>query len=225
MQIAICKIYFTLYHLYVTILLYPNVLKRKNGNRYKKSKRIISNQEGVIIMPSPSNLITILELLLIIVLVAVLIYSFHHYRELINNKYDERQLIARGQAYKVAFITLCSYLVITLLLDTIFNKLFADYTLTVAIGIIIATVFFSVTCIRNEALFDLNQSYKTYFLQLGSILLINVIIVVGTFLDGYTLVTDGKLNNHFLNFALAVAMLIVIIALAFKKKTTNTSEE
>ena len=225
MQIAICKIYFTLYHLYVTILLYPNVLKRKNGNRYKKSNRIISNQEGVIIMPSPSNLITILELLLIIVLVTVLIYSFHHYRELINNKYDERQLIARGQAYKVAFITLCSYLVITLLLDTIFNKLFADYTLTVAIGIIIATVFFSVTCIRNEALFDLNQSYKTYFLQLGSILLINVIIVVGTFLDGYTLVTDGKLNNHFLNFALAVAMLIVIIALAFKKKTTNTSEE
>ena len=176
-------------------------------------------------MPSPSNLITILELLLIIVLVTVLIYSFHHYRELINNKYDERQLIARGQAYKVAFITLCSYLVITLLLDTIFNKLFADYTLTVAIGIIISTVFFSVTCIRNEALFDLNQSYKTYFLQLGSILLINVIIVVGTFLDGYTLVTDGKLNNHFLNFALAVAMLIVIIALAFKKKTTNTSEE
>lgn len=176
-------------------------------------------------MPSPSTLITILELLLIIILAAVLIYSFHHYRELINNKYDERQLIARGQAYKVAFITLCSYLVITLLLDTIFNKLFADYTLTVAIGIIIATVFFSVTCIRNEAFCYLNQNYKTYFLQLGSILTINIIIVVGTFLDGDTLTTDGKLNNHFLNFALAAAMLIVIIALALKKKTANTLEE
>lgn len=176
-------------------------------------------------MPSPSTLITVLELLLIITLVTVLIYSFYHYREVIQNKYDERQLIARGHAYKIAFVTLCSYLVVTLLLDTIFNILFADYSLTVMIGIIISIVLFSITCIRNEAFCYLNQNYKTYYFQLGSILLINVIIVAGTFLEGDNLTTDGQLNNHFLNFALAVAMLIIIIALTAKKKTTNTLEE
>jgi len=144
-------------------------------------------------------------------------------------KYDERQELIRGRAFKAAFWVLIAYLCLNGLLQVGTGLEWADLMTSSFIGICLSLTVFVVICIMNDAYFAFNQKPKFYMILFGFLIALNLTVgIINLTENDVRFITDGKLNFHVLSFVVVVVFLAVFIALAVKtllaKKQTERDQ-
>lgn len=160
--------------------------------------------------------------LLVVAIVAFIIFLVKTKDE-INVKYDERQLIARNNAYKFSFFTLIGYCVLCGVLGTAEIK-WATLCTQMFIGVVLSAMVFVILCVIKGAYNGLNQSSSVSAAFTGVIGLLNLIVfIVNVFVKDESLLTDGILNDYIMNLCVAVMFLAVaaiqLVRCHIEKKT------
>lgn len=140
----------------------------------------------------------------------------------IKCKYDERQKIARGKAYAIAFWTLVGYNGLYGIYSAFTKKVVVEPVCGLTIGICIAAVVQISYCIWQDAYFSLNEDKKKLFLTFSVLGCANIVIGIITLIDGKWF-EDGVLTIRCLN--MVVGFLFIVIGIVyFVKKACSKNE-
>ncbi len=127
--------------------------------------------------------------------------------------YDERQLLARGVAYKYAFFTLMIGMVIIALMEEIAGiRLFMSMT-GVWIMVCISLAVFATICIMKDAYMSLYENVKGVVIMFSAVGILNIAIGIGNIVDGTSLIENGVLSVRCTN--LIVGLLFIYILPVF----------
>ena len=130
-------------------------------------------------------------------------------------KYDERQELRRGKAFKYGFVTLLVYdLVMGAAYSDGWPK-WCDTLVFQCIGIGIALLVFASYCIWNDAYLSLTEQPKKVTALLAVALLLNVVAGAGN-IAYKGILTEGVFNIGTVNLILAVILLVVIAEFLLK---------
>lgn len=121
-------------------------------------------------------------------------------------KFDERQEIVRGKAFKCAYFTLLVYQVLDAFVLARIDILPMEDSLVIATGIFVSVLVFAVYSIWNEGYFSLNEEPKKVLWIFAFICLINLAIA---FMNRDSLMVDGKLTLDCLNLFVGVVFAII----------------
>lgn len=142
--------------------------------------------------------------------------------------YDERQKIARGEAYKYAFYVLVIYNAVCGLLDMALEVRWAEEITVMLIGICLAVIVHVIYSIWHDCWFSMNEEPKRVLVIFGVVAVINVIVAVIQGLNG-ELIVNGMLSGYCANLVVAVMFFVILIALAIKacmkKKEFDAEDE
>ena len=128
-----------------------------------------------------------------------------------EHTYDERQMAARGVAYRLAYGTLVGYL----MLDALAQNLWGPWTETgvdLFLGIFLSVLVFILACIRHDAYFTLHQKPGTYLTLFAAVILAQIPNTVIHLKDG-TMLMDGRLTWDALSPACIVLFLTAAVAI------------
>ncbi len=127
--------------------------------------------------------------------------------------YDERQILARGNAYKKGFFCLIIYEMVIGCIELATGwKLFADQMTASFIGIILAVTVFALQCIMKDAYCSLSEKAGSVALLMFGLGVWNLVVAIINYSNGRAFITDGRLNFHSLNILVFVMTVIVGIA-------------
>ncbi len=156
--------------------------------------------------------------------IAVLLVRFANRNKKYKTEYDERQIRARGDAYRYAFYTLVIYEVILFLLEIGEISLPIYGAVLHMCGVILAITVLCVYCIWKDAYWGMNNNRKRYgvIMILGG--LFNALPVVAV-LRGSTTFNSRLSSGVFLNFCVCVMLLVIGAAMLLKHlKEQHTGE-
>ncbi len=132
-----------------------------------------------------------------------------------RTQYDERQIAARGKAYKTALFTTFGYFIIAALIDVLGIK-WAEISIVLFIGLFLSVGVFVVTALFSDAYFIDSQKNIGYPIIALLISLINGGISVMNIMDGESLITNGMLNIDSLNAVVCVSLFVVSVLMFIK---------
>jgi len=165
--------------------------------------------------------------LLLGVLIVVVLTRFANKNRKLKTDYDERQEIARGKGFKVAFYSMVGYSVINLILAL------ADLPLPMepavqafsylAIGVMVDIIY----CIWNDCYWGMNNNKKKYIIFMLAAGLLNLIVPIRAALAD-TLVVNGALSTPGINLMCSVILLataVITTAKAIRESKSSDMEE
>lgn len=123
-------------------------------------------------------------------------------------KYDERQQLARGKAFRAGFFTVLIYEVIYALGDLLGLRWTIPFT-GVMIGLFLGTAVFGVVAVCQDAYLSLNEKPQGWLVLWGIIILSNGVCVADQIVHR-ELVQNGLLTANWLN-ALCGGLFVVIL--------------
>lgn len=153
-----------------------------------------------------------------LVLVAVLVWLIRKLGGKIDlerkkDAYDERQMLARGVAYKYAFFTLMIGMMnISLLGEVAGIKLFMSMA-GVWLMVCISLAVFATICIVKDAYMSLYENVKGVVIMFSAVAILNLVIGIGNLIYGMPILENGVLSVHYMN--LIVGLLFVYILPVF----------
>ena len=161
-----------------------------------------------------------------IALVALAVWLISHSRKKRGSaapKYDERQILARGSAYRAAFFVLLGYLALEGILDTLEIR-FADGWAGSFIGICLAAAVFACCCIANDAYLSIMEKPRETIILLAVLTVVNGVIG-GIELARYGFLTDGVITTRSMNLICAVMSLTILFAVLLRLRREKAQEE
>lgn len=148
-----------------------------------------------------------------------------------KDSYDERQLLARGKAYKFAFFTLIFYMSIISLVSE-FNGIswFMSFC-GIWLGVCLSIMVFAVICILEDAYMSLYENAKGVIMVFTVVAVMNMGVAVRIILDreGHPLLENGKISVDYLNLVVGVMFCIILAVFCgkviYNKKHLDEEEE
>lgn len=141
----------------------------------------------------------------------------------VKPKYDERQIIARGKAYKVGFFTLLIYGAVCTVLQAMEIYL-CDGLVREVIGIVIGVGAFAIVAILNDAYIGYNENNRYSIGVMSLIGLLNLgSAIIGIITDG--LWKDGQATNTIVNLAVFILFFVILTTYWLHKKKTKDEAE
>lgn len=146
-----------------------------------------------------------------------------------EHAYDERQLLARGKAYRAAFLTLVAFLLMASLLAEGFElPLFMSFC-GMWIGVCLSVAVFAVICIWKDAYMSLYENVRGVILLLSAIGILNIGTGMRAIWEKQPLLENGTISLKYTNLVVG-ALLCVILAVfcarvLYNKKESEEDEE
>lgn len=142
--------------------------------------------------------------------------------------YDERQLVIRGKAYKVGFLSTLGAGAVYGFISAVLKRPLAEDGIAVFFILLFGVGVFVVYCIMNDAFFSISDKIKPVHLV--------VLLLLGVVSQGYMIYTNltegtivgknGELTARVLPFGILLLFLCVLAALAVKLiKSRKESED
>lgn len=167
-----------------------------------------------------------METLPVLVIIVVIALFFAFVRNTAGKKrsrqYDERQILARGKAYKCGFLALCICLLMTMMAESVF-KLDMSYVGASAclfVGLCVVAVY----SIWHDAFFSMRQKPGLYLLLCLLIVGCNGIAPVTHYLEGERL-AEILHSVVCLNITCALCFLVVGVTILLKMLLQEKGEE
>lgn len=132
-------------------------------------------------------------------------------------KYDERQLLARGKAYRAAFWTLVAYSLLNGLLFVGTGIRWADEMTVPFIGVCLAATVYAVICILKDAYFSIMDRPGFYYGLFGLIMAGNLATFTLAAAKKTSYSTDGMLNFRCMNLVVVAVFAVIMITMAAKQ--------
>lgn len=127
-----------------------------------------------------------------------------------KDSYDERQLLARGRAYKYAFFTLIFYVAVVSIIKEFHGiKWFMSFA-GMWIGVCLSVTVFAVICIAEDAYMSLYENAKGVVITFSLIALINFGAAVPTLMGTHSLLEDGSLSADCMNLVVGITFLVIL---------------
>lgn len=146
-----------------------------------------------------------------------------------ENSFDERQLLARGQAYKYAFFTMAGYMVFVGLLKELANQSLLMSFAGLWIGVCLSIAVFAVVCILKDAYMNLYENAKGVIMMFSAVGLINLVVGMRIFVDGKSIVENGTLSVDMINmitgFLFVVILIVFIGRVIYNNRQLEEDEE
>ena len=140
-----------------------------------------------------------------------------------QDRYDERQEINRGKAYKSAFATVCIWELLYFIAKTNGIPIPADDGLMAIAGVLTSICVYAVLCIFTDAYFPINRSSNAIIALWIVIGIMNIAVGIWNIADG-KMITDGRLNVRASGMLGGIIILIVAIACIVRKIVLKDSE-
>lgn len=137
--------------------------------------------------------------------------------------YDERQIKARGDAFKYAFFTLLTTLIADGIIRQMIQYDWANFFDGIMLHVFISLAVFVNYSIMNDAYLEINSNSKRLIILFVLIGLYNLILPIKSIIDN-TLIEDGKITPGFVCLACAALMFSVAISLFVKNKIDKKKE-
>ena len=157
------------------------------------------------------------------ILIALVIMKMTKTDGSIKCKYDERQKLVRGEAYKYGFWTLVIYSFCYGLLSGIVEKVVDNLTVMV-IGICLAACIEICYSIWHDAYFSLNEDKKKVFIAFGIIGVINIVMGLINLFSGECF-ENGQLTYRSSNLFCGLLFVVVFIIYSLKNMKNNKEME
>lgn len=145
-----------------------------------------------------------------------------------NNNFDERQLVARGDAFKCGFIAALSYIGVSEILTMLIGE-WIETSTNLAFGIAIPALAFGLTCVLKNAYIGLKQNQKSVFIINFTLSILNIFTgLLNTSDNGWNFIVDGLLTidvRLIIGFILFVLTLVLLITDNIAKKKEVDYEE
>lgn len=134
-----------------------------------------------------------------------------------TGKYDERQELARGKAYKYAFFVLMIYSCLNGLFNLISGINWSDTISGNFIGICLSVTVFACVCLFKDAYFSVREKPGFYISLFSIIAIVNIAAGVINLLEkDNAVITDGQLNYHSINLIVGIMFIIILVAAVIK---------
>lgn len=176
------------------------------------------------VYPADANYLLITVLLgciAFVCLTCIIIILFKKNRT--ERKYDERQLLVRGNAFKYAFFTMLIYNVIAYILYLCEANLPLFPDTLFMLGVLVGLMVFVTYSIWNDAYYALNENKKqvnTFLIVIG---ILNLGIGISHLFDG-TAIVNGKLAVGSINLICGILLIYVFIVNIIKFLVDKRSE-
>ncbi len=157
-------------------------------------------------------------------LATVVILTLTKKGEELTGKFDERQEIARGRAFKYSFYTLMGGNIVLAVLDLLEIQLFSRTDVSMFISIFIAIGVFACTCIWNDAYFALNEKRGSLMVIFALVGIMNIVVAVRIILSG-TLIQEGALSQFGLNLLGGIVFIVIFIVMWLKRIKERKEEQ
>jgi MFS family permease len=141
-------------------------------------------------------------------------------------KYDERQQLARGKAFKAAFFILMIYTAIQGMLATLLGLVWCDMLTSAVIGICLALTVFLIISILNDAYITLQESPSRAISIFVACSMMNLVVGIST-AEKEAVIAGGQLTYHALNLIIAAMFFIVLVVFVGKWRhdSSNARQE
>jgi len=161
--------------------------------------------------------------------VVVLLLSYIFRKKIKLHEYDERQILARGKAYKYGMFTSFICIGILNIFATVGIQWFMSMTGLMTVIVVSVTVF-AVVSIWNDAYLSLKEKKSNVIIGFLLIAVINLIgsfdvIVKGDFLDESGRLVAGVTNLELVIMLIIISIAIVIKATVDKKRSEEDDDE
>ena len=124
--------------------------------------------------------------------------------------FDERQLLARGEAYKYAFFTLMIGMVIISLLGEVAGiKLFMSMA-GVWLMVCISLAVFATICIMKDAYMSLYENVKGVVIMFSTIAILNIAIGISNLIDGMPILENGVISVRYTNLIVGILFAYIL---------------
>ena len=173
---------------------------------------------------SNSKLIGTIVGLFLVAIIMVILLKFVNKDSSIKTKYDERQQIVRGKAYRLSYWTLVILLAIYCILVEDKMELPIQKNLIPFIIVLISVLVHAVYAIINDGYFGLNESRRKVMFVFLFIGLLNFGVAFMEIKRGQ-MMEDGKLSTPFINLCCGFMFVIIGIVLIIKNITTKEDIE
>ena len=127
-----------------------------------------------------------------------------------DQNYDERQMAARGVAYRLSYTTLVGALMADVLVQSLYGP-WTERGVDLFLGIFLSVLVFILACVRHDAYFSLRQKPGTYLVLFAAVILAQIPNTVLHLRDG-TMIVDGLLTWEALSPACIVLFLAAEVA-------------
>lgn len=132
-----------------------------------------------------------------------------------NAQFDERQVVARGRAYRYAFFTLLFYLLAWGLFELAAGMRLWDTYTGCFLGVFLSVTVFAVVAILNDAYFAVNEKPATYLGISALVTVLNLGTGIWNLIDGEDpVIENGVLTYHSVNLLVGGMFLIILIVTA-----------
>lgn len=135
-----------------------------------------------------------------------------------GEKYDERQHLARGKAYRAAYAALMAYLIAYGTLDMLLERPWCTTMVGCAIGICVSVLVFVVMCIFSDAYLSMKEK-PAYVIGIFTCLggVNGGLAAMSLFFGHDPMVEDGMLTYRCLNLIVFVMFIIILAAMLIKR--------
>lgn len=141
------------------------------------------------------------------------------------DSFDERQQLARGQAYKRAFFVLTFYVAVVSMLSEGFHiSIFMSFG-GLWLGVCIAIIVFAVNCILHDAYMSLYENAKGLIIMLSCVGILNVLIGLDYLTGEKPFLEDGVIAADSLNLIVGMTMLIILFVFIGRLRYNKTHLE
>lgn len=126
------------------------------------------------------------------------------------SKFDERQQLARGKAFRAAYYVLSVYLLISGFIRYVLEVVWCNGLLDLEIGIYLSITIFAIICLKNDAYIPMHESPKEQNILSGVICLLFLAIAVVYIISGQHIIINGQLSFSVSPFLLGIMYLIIL---------------
>jgi len=163
--------------------------------------------------------------ILVVVLIAIICKLIWGKKQKAEEEFDERQLLERGNAYKLGFTAYMIEFAIYILLSLAdFGfEIPAEPTVLAVTALFIPLTIFCVYAVRHDAFMGYNVTSKKYYIVYILAFVANLIPSIISLIEG-NMIEDGKLTFHTTNLLVAIMFGGILLALFVKNKEDKEEE-
>ncbi len=133
-------------------------------------------------------------------------------------------MLARGKAFRAAYIVLVSYLAVYAFIDLLVI-VWSDGFTGILIGICLSVTVFVVLCIKNDAYISIQEKPGFYIMLFSFFIVVILAPGVMNLLYGISLITDGRLNFYVGPFLVGMIYLVTLPFLIAKARADKDDTE
>ncbi|MGN0518476.1 MAG: hypothetical protein ACI4II_07105 [Acutalibacteraceae bacterium] len=141
-------------------------------------------------------------------------------------QFDERQILARGKAFKAGLFTMIGYFMVYAFID-LFEIQWCQSFVGIMLGIFLGITVFAVVATHKDAYIAMNEKLSRLIVLGIFVIVSNLIVAVDNFNDG-KIIVNGVLTNDSLNLFIAIiwtVLLVVQILHIIKQKAVEREDD